>query len=101
MIDVQSETLIPLNRARDLAWFRGRSGGRISADAVRRWALRGLRGIQLESLRIGNTRYTTKEATLRFLARLNNNEHVAPHVTDRRNLEIAEANRSLDDAGIS
>jgi hypothetical protein len=98
LIDVQNENTLPLGEARDLPWLKGRRGNRISKDALRRWSLRGLRGVVLETVRIGGTTFTSTEAVLRFLVRLNEGHAVA---SDRvRGNDIARADKELDKAGI-
>lgn len=46
---------------RDLA-----SRSNVNLSTVWRWATRGVRGVVLESLRIGGKRFTTEEAFVRF-----------------------------------
>ncbi len=41
-----------------------------SVPTLWRWALRGLQGVQLETVKIGGRRYTTFEAIDRFASRL-------------------------------
>jgi hypothetical protein len=54
-----------------------------SLSAISRWAINGLRGVRLESLKIGGQRVTSKEAINRFFAALSQNEHrpIPAHVT--------------------
>lgn len=47
-----------------------RNGKKIHTSTVWRWTRRGLRGIRLETLRIGGTTYTSKEALQRFANQL-------------------------------
>jgi hypothetical protein len=70
MIDVSRETMMPLSKAR----FPGRP----HVATVWRWAMRGVRGVQLESLLCGGVRYTSEEAVARFIALLNEHEPPAP-----------------------
>ncbi len=69
MIDLQSETLIPLKEV--CRMFPGRSGKGMSLSSVWRWVLHGRRGHKLESLRIGGQRCTSREAVSRFITALN------------------------------
>ncbi len=65
MIDTESETLFPLARgSREIQ-------SRPSTATLWRWALRGVRGVTLESLVIGGRRYTSREAVARFTRNLN------------------------------
>ena len=66
MIDVTHDTLIPF---RDLpGWTNQHLGRRIHPSTLHRWRLRGVRGIRLETVLIGGTRYTSTEALSRFFA---------------------------------
>ncbi len=66
MIDVQNENLIPF---RDVpGWCKEHLGNRVHPTTVHRWRLRGSRGIKLETLLAGGTRYTSAEALRRFFA---------------------------------
>jgi len=56
-----------------------------SVQTVWRWAMKGVRGVQLESRLIGGRRYTSREAVDRFLARLSQPGPAAlPPITTRR-----------------
>jgi Protein of unknown function (DUF1580) len=99
-IDPTTEKLIPTNKARRLPWMRGRDGRDVSIETMNRWRLRGLRGVVLESLRCGGTIYTSEEATLRFLERLNAPESPVSRPTTQRIAERSVAEKKLDKAGI-
>jgi hypothetical protein len=65
MIDTQIETLFPLWRgSREIQ-------SRPSAATLWRWAMRGVRGVKLDTVIIGGRRYTSHEAFARFTADLN------------------------------
>ena len=69
MINSETETLIlPKDICR---MFPGRSGNGISLSTVWRWMLHGRRRQKLDSLIVGGTRYTSREAVQRFVAGLN------------------------------
>jgi len=55
-----------------------------------RWALRGVKGVKLETVMIGAIRFTSEEAIARFLAKLNGEAQPPP---PRRAAE--EAGREL------
>ncbi len=99
MIDVENEKLVSLNAARRLPWLKGRGGNAISLDTINRWRMKGIRRVVLESTRIGGRIFTSEEATLRFLARLNGEEPIEKPSSLRRR-EIAAADAKLDEAGI-
>lgn len=66
MIDVQNETLIPFREVP--AWTKEHLGNRVHPTTIHRWRLRGARGVKLETLLAGGTRYTSVEALKRFFA---------------------------------
>src|SRR3954453_17662770 len=69
MIDSASETLISLAQAAgDLP--RRRRGRKTHVSTLYRWATVGCRGVVLESIQIGASRCTSREALQRFYERL-------------------------------
>lgn len=71
MIDTRREALVKLRYANAVV-----PGGPHSADTIRRWATRGLKGVSLETVRIGGTVYTSEEAIGRFILKLNNEDQI-------------------------
>src|SRR4051812_41656985 len=69
MIDSQSENVITLGQAAD-ELPRRRRGRKTHVSTLYRWATVGCRGIVLESIQIGATRCTSREALQRFFERL-------------------------------
>ena len=69
MIDVSSESLVPIRDVPRLLPARP-SGKRVHVSAVYRWVARGVRGVTLESIKIGGTSYTSMEALARFAEHL-------------------------------
>lgn len=68
-IDTKTETLVSLREAsKSLPEVGGR---RPHYATVCRWANWGVRGVRLESIRVGHKLCTSTEAVQRFLARLN------------------------------
>lgn len=64
MIEFTQETLV---RFRDVPkWCHARFGNRIHPSTVHRWRMRGIRGIRLESVLVGGSRFTSEEALVRF-----------------------------------
>jgi len=102
MIDIQTEQLLRLHDARKLPWLRGRSGGRADIGTLRRWAMKGIGGIVLETVRMGSTHYTSVEACLRFIERLSV-PATSPTVvtTAQRARAIAAADKKLDQVGLT
>ena len=100
MIDIRDENCCRLTEA---AKFlpRGRSGKRVHVATLYRWSQRGIKGVKLETIRIGGTTYTSTEALQRFAERCSGSdtrrEKQTPH---RRRREIEQAERRLDELGI-
>lgn len=68
-IDPLSESIISLSdAARSLP--RRRAGKKVHTSCVYRWTTRGCKGVILESIQVGGTRCTSKEALARFFERL-------------------------------
>ena len=68
-IDPMSETVVPFaEAARHLP--RLRAGRPVSPATLWRWSSHGLRGVRLETVRVGGTTCTSTEALSRFFARL-------------------------------
>lgn len=65
MISIANEQLIPLRDAPKHLPPRP-NGKRLHISVFYRWITRGVRGILLESIRIGGTTYTSLEALQRF-----------------------------------
>ncbi len=76
-IDPLTETTIPLaEAARRLP--RLRAGRPVSPATLWRWASHGLRGVRLQTVRVGGTTCTSTEALNRFFAALNGETAAAP-----------------------
>ena len=86
-IDIASERPIPLTQA-TIHLPRRRRGRKAAVSTLHRWATRGLRGVVLETIRIGGTKCTSLQALQRFFDNLSA-AHTAPpagraqHRTDR------------------
>jgi hypothetical protein len=63
--NLDNEPLISLSAA--AAWLGGRTGRRPNISTLHRWAIRGCRGVKLETQAVGHMRYTSEAAILRFL----------------------------------
>lgn len=65
---------------------------RPSVPTLWRWALRGLRGVRLETIKVGGRRYTTFEAIDRFASRLTElRSPEGSNATVRRQQDMARA----------
>lgn len=102
-IDPNTETLISLSEAtRHLPRRRGQKKPHISC--LYRWTTSGCKGMVLESIQVGGTRCTSKEALARFFRRLTDGQAPddAPKVRSatERERAMAKAMRELEAAGI-
>lgn len=66
-IDPLVERLIPLKEVPRL--LPRRNGRNVHYQTVWRWTNRGVRGVVLETVRLGHIRYTSQEALQRFASR--------------------------------
>lgn len=82
MIDVTTETLVLLRDVPRQLPLRPH-GKRLHISGVYRWILRGVRGVVLESVRIGGSTYTSQEALQRFSERLTG-KPIPPLVNSRQ-----------------
>lgn len=69
VIDITKETPVSLNEARASLPGR-RSGKRPTLACMYRWSTKGCRGVILETIQVGATRCTSREALQRFFDRL-------------------------------
>lgn len=84
MISITNETLVPLREAPKHLPIRP-NGKRLHISAVYRWIRSGMRGVILESLKIGGTTYTSQEAMQRFAAKLSGGIRTVPTVSRKMN----------------
>ena len=97
MIDTGVENLIPLRAVPQLLPSRP-NGKRLHISAVYRWTLRGVKGIRLETVRIGGTTYTSREAIQRFSELLSGelpSAQPANPVSRARQRQIEKANAAV------
>lgn len=81
---------------------RRRSGKKVHTATLYRWTTSGLKGVVLESLQVGGTRCTSRQALQRFFDSLN------PLPASRRSLECRSqktkqamlVEKQLDDLGV-
>lgn len=67
----KADRLISLSAAVQLAWLpRKKNGKAIHVITLVRWALRGLRGVRLQTVKVGRTRCVTEQALLDFFESL-------------------------------
>lgn len=101
MIDMAKEEVISLTQAAKQLPQR-RQGKRPHVATLYRWASRGLRGIQLETIQVGGTLCTSLEALQRFFEQLSNPSVSAAVCvgTKSRSQEIEKACKNLEQDGI-
>jgi len=103
MINALNETIISLaDAAKCLPKRRG--GKRPHLSCIYRWTVSGCRGIKLESIQIGGTRCTSREALGRFFERLSQAAGCESGPTNvrtpgQRNRASAQAEHELKQAG--
>ena len=100
-----ADELITLREAAKL-FPRRRRGKRPHFSTLWRWALRGVRGIKLEVISVGDTLCTTREALEAFARQVTAARGFsvcspsAERSSRQRKREIAQAEHNLDRAGI-
>ncbi len=95
-IDLSRESLITLSAAAKSV------PNRPSTSTIWRWHARGVKGVRLETVVVGGTRYTTLEAMQRFADRLTSDpgQDSGSRTTTQRERDIARAERELAEQGI-
>ncbi len=79
MIDTTGETILSLAQAAD-ELPRRRRGRKTHVSTLYRWATAGCRGVRLETVQIGATRCTSREALQRFFERLSEPSQLGANV---------------------
>lgn len=101
-IDTLTEAPVTLTAATKFI-PRRRAGKKCAVETLYRWTTCGCRGVVLESVQVGGTRCTSREALQRFFDRLTAQSagNPAPPPAPRSNRRAVErAERVLDQAGI-
>lgn len=100
MIDPTQETLLSLTQAAKLLPAR-RGGKRPHVSCLYRWTTAGCKGVALESIQIGGTRCTSKEALGRFFEALTHADSPrTARSTSQRQRAAAAAERELEQQGV-
>ena len=97
MIDTSTENLIALRDVPRCLPPRS-NGKRLHISAVYRWSLRGIRGVRLETVKVGGTTYTSREAIQRFSERMSGTEPAAQlinPVSRARQRQLEQANAAV------
>jgi hypothetical protein len=98
MIEISAETLLTMAQATRLRPL-GRLGRPTHPSTIYRWISRGVRGIRLESIRLGGTTYTSREALQRFADRLTT-EPDLPAAPSTSRAALGRVDSALDRAGL-
>lgn len=96
MIDIQHETIVPLNKAKF-------PHGNPSVPTRWRWNKKGVRGCKLETITVGTRVFTSVEAIQRFVEGTTAaaaGQPVPVRSPAKRERDIARAERELAAAGI-
>ncbi|MCX7424736.1 MAG: DUF1580 domain-containing protein [Planctomycetia bacterium] len=106
MIDPSTETLLSLTQAAKMLPAR-RVGKRPHVSCLYRWSTAGCRGVVLETIQVGGTRCTSREALARFVRRLTVDRGPDAGAVEtplrhrrRRRREVAAAVRELEREGL-
>src|SRR3954451_11871564 len=104
MIDSTAETLLSLAQAAEQL-PRRRRGRKTHVSTLYRWTTAGCRGVRLDTIQVGATRCTSREALQRFFEQLSQgNRGDAVPVGGGRSVALrtrknAEAGRKLEQLG--
>ncbi len=104
MIDLATEEIMTLSQVPAILPPR-RAGRNAHVSCIYRWTSTGFRGVVLESVQIGGTRCTSKEALFRFFAELTRLQARPPPALSvsaaaGRQREVERAERQLDAEGV-
>jgi hypothetical protein len=99
-IDLGRESLLTLNQAGKLL----PDGARPSSCTWWRWATRGVKGVVLETIQIGNRKFTTREALQRFADQLsgkgNGGRTATSRTASQSDRAVERAETELESEGI-
>src|SRR5262245_21579144 len=103
-IDVLTEQLFSLTEAAELMPAR-RKGRRLHVSCLYRWSTAGCRGVILETVSVGGTRCTSREAVVRFIeavtaVRRGKQPAALPRSPSRHQAAAAKAKQELAKLGI-
>lgn len=97
------EKLLPLSEV--AKYVPRRNGKKVHISTLYRWSTTGCRGVLLETIQVGATRVSSREAVIRFIQELTAAAHRnrtaerddATHMSARSVLRVE---KQLDDAGL-
>jgi hypothetical protein len=99
VIDPSQEALLSLAEAAKTLPSR-RGGKRPHVSCLYRWTTAGCKGVILESIQVGGTRCTSREALARFFRALTYADHPHDRSPHRRQRAAWAAERELEREGV-
>ena len=102
MIDLLTEEVVSFTDAARML-PRRRGGKRPHVATLYRWSQSGCRGVRLETIQVGGTRCTSRQAIARFCEQLSRDslDTIPPPTRRQRTKSIEQAEKTLEAAGIS
>lgn len=105
MIDPTKDRLFPLTKVEDeCPWLPPPARGeRRAMSTWRTWAAKGVRGVRLQTLKLGGVTYTSEQAVIEFMrvtASKDGDAFFNPPTPAARRRQIEQAQRELSAAGI-
>lgn len=94
MISIAAETLLPIRDVPSQLPKRS-DGKKLHLSAVYRWIRAGIRGVVLETIRLGGCTYTSVEALQRFGERLSGSLEVKTIMKPSDGVRVAAATERL------
>ncbi len=81
---------------------RRRGGKKVHTATLYRWTTTGLKGVVLESLQVGGTRCTSRQALQRFFDQLSPlpTSHRSPECRSQKSKQASLVEKQLDDLGV-
>lgn len=98
MIDISREQVATLADAAREFFPKRRGGKHVNTSTVWRWCTAGCKGVVLESIQVGGSRCTSREAAQRFCEALSGAESRPQPISHERRQKAVEA--ELAKAGI-
>ena len=100
MIPIDTEK--PITLAEATSFIPGIGGKTVHYQTVHRWAIKGLRGVKLETVVLGGRRCTSVEAIQRFAERItmSRDRQIAPPASTRKRKLSHDTERLMREHGL-
>ena len=98
-IDILSDDVLRLSEAAKIL-PRGRSGKKVHVSTLWRWSSRGIRGVKLETVRMGGLIYTSRKALQGFFGQLNQTENLMNCISGHKQRRATRVRQRLKGAGL-